>query len=126
MAGNRNVKMVIKMAKIMARRKVAAWPHRGARGGVAHARESQWPVEDKGHPGKFHGEKWFHPRLGKLGGWHKELPENERKEILERLVHRDGYATVIRRLNALRNVSTDRETDHAAKTDMEHLRSKFK
>jgi len=114
------------MAKIMARRKVAAWPHRGAKKGVAHARESEWSVEDRGHPGKYRGKKWFHPEEGALGGWRKDLPEHKRKEILERLVNRDGYATVIRRLVALRNVSTDRETDYAAKIDMEHLKSKFK
>jgi hypothetical protein len=45
--------------------------------------------------------------------------------ILRRLVRKDGYATVIRRLNFLINIGKDPETDKAAKADMAALQEEF-
>jgi len=45
---------------------------------------------------------------------------------LDKLVERRGYATVVRELNALRNVSTDRKTKSAASSDMRYLKKKYK
>jgi hypothetical protein len=70
--------------------------------------------------------KWAHFESGKLGGWSKKLPQSERRALLEKLVKRDGYATVIRRLLQLRNVTKDQETVSKATGDMAYLRKKFR
>lgn len=71
-------------------------------------------------------KKWAHFEGGKLGGWSKKLPATKRRQILEKLVKKDSYATVIRRLLQLRNVTKDQETVQKATADMEYLRKKFK
>ncbi len=84
-------------------------------------------VKDRGAPGRTpESKQWYEPREGALRGWQACLPASERRRILRRIVRREGYATAIRRLNSLRNVSTNRETDHAAKMDMEYLRRKYR
>ena len=75
---------------------------------------------------KKYVRKWAHFESGKLGGWSKKLPQSERREILEKLVKRDGYAPVIRRLLQLRNVTKDQETVKKATADMVHLRKTFR
>ena len=75
---------------------------------------------------KKYVRKWAHFESGKMGGWSKKLPQSTRREILEKLVKRDSYATVIRRLLQLRNVTKDRETVRKASADMSYLRKKFK
>lgn len=62
---------------------------------------------------------------GALAGWSKDLPQTERLQILHRLVKKDGYATVIRRLNFLINIGQDPETDKAAKSDMAALQEEY-
>ncbi|MBW2970266.1 hypothetical protein KY319_04040 [Candidatus Woesearchaeota archaeon] len=54
-----------------------------------------------------HIRKWAHFEGGKLGGWTKKLPAAKRRQLLEKLVRKDSYATVIRRLLQLRNVTKD-------------------
>jgi hypothetical protein len=88
-------------------------------------------VPDKGKPGRTpKSKKWFKPkrRLGnsRIGYWSKSLPAKKRRRILDYLVKKRGYATVIRELNALRNVSTDRETDKACTSDMYYLKRKYR
>ncbi len=75
---------------------------------------------------KKYVRKWAKFEPGKLGGWHKTLSQANRRNILEKLVKRDGYATVIRRLLQLRNVTKDQETVLKASGDMLFLRKKFK
>ena len=75
---------------------------------------------------KKYVRKWAHFESGKLGGWTKKLPQTERRAILEKLVKRDGYAPVIRRLLQLRNVTKDQETVMKASADMIYLRQKFR
>ena len=70
--------------------------------------------------------KWAKFKEGGLGGWSKSLPVKERRLILEKLVKRDSYATVVRRLLQLRNVTKDQATVKAASDDMHYLRQKFK
>jgi len=70
--------------------------------------------------------KWAHFESGKLGGWSKKLPQKDRRAILEKLVKRDGYAPVIRRLLQLRNVTKDQETVKKATADMIYLRKTFR
>ena len=75
---------------------------------------------------KKYVRKWAHFESGKMGGWSKKRPQTKRREILEKLVRRDSYATVIRRLLQLRNVTKDQETVLKASNDMLYLRKKFK
>lgn len=70
--------------------------------------------------------KWAHFESGKLGGWSKKLPQTKRHSLLEKLVKKDGYATAIRRLLQLRNVTKDKGTVEKATSDMTYLRKKFR
>ena len=70
--------------------------------------------------------KWAHFEGGKLGGWSKKLPQTKRRTLLEKMVKKDGYATTIRRLLQLRNVTKDKETVTKATGDMAYLRKKFR
>jgi len=70
--------------------------------------------------------KWAHIESGKLGGWSKKLLQTKRRNLLVKLVKRDSYATVIRRLLQLRNVTKDKETVKKASSDMIYLRKKFR
>jgi len=75
---------------------------------------------------KKYVRKWAHFESGKMGGWSKSLPQTQRRAILEKLVKKDSYATVVRRLLQLRNVTEDQETVLKASNDMLYLRKKFK
>jgi len=70
--------------------------------------------------------KWAQFKSGKLGGWSKKLLQTKRRALLVKLVKRDSYATVIRRLLQLRNVTKDKETVKKASSDMIYLRKKFR
>jgi len=70
--------------------------------------------------------KWAHFESGKLGDWSKALLQAKRRELLVKLVKRDGYAPVIRRLLQLRNVTKDQETVFKASHDMMYLRKTFR
>lgn len=88
--------------------------------------KTSYKTMDRGAPGRTpESEQWFEPE-GSLYGWHKGQGDTTRHRALEISVREDGYATTIRRLNALRNVSTDRETDQKTKKDMEWLRKKYR
>ena len=71
-------------------------------------------------------KKWAHFESGKLGGWSKKLPQTKRRSLLEKLVKKESYATTIRRLLQLRNVTKDKETVTKATADMTYLRKKFR
>jgi hypothetical protein len=111
------------MAKIMATRHKESWP---TSKGMAHARHHSWPVPDKGHPGKYRGKKWFDMEEGDLHGWHADESAEARRKALDVSVRADTYPTTVRRLNALKNVSTVRKVDQAATKDMEYLRRKYR
>lgn len=70
--------------------------------------------------------KWAKFEEGALGGWKKDLPAVKRRSILSKLVKKDSYATVIRRLLQLHNVTKDNATVKAAESDMKFLKEKFK
>jgi len=110
------------MATILATRKKQSW---ATARGISHARTQAWPVPDKGGPGKYKGKKWFQP-TGSLHGWEAEAPVSERHAALNKSVRADSYPTTIRRLNALKNVSTVRDVDRAATKDMQYLRNKYR
>jgi hypothetical protein len=79
-------------------------------------------------PCKSAKKKWskgIDVKEGALQGWQKTQPQKKRLQILHRVIRDDGYATTIRRLNYLRNISNDPGTDRAAKADMVALQSEF-
>lgn len=70
--------------------------------------------------------KWAKFEKGELGGWKKNLPAKKRHSILEKMVKKDSYATTIRRLLQLKNVTKDVGTIKSAKSDMVYLKKKFR
>lgn len=77
-------------------------------------------IIDRGKPGK--GPKTLpKPTAGALKGWGKGLSQKERMRILKSLTKEKGCATVIRDLNLLSNITTDKPTRKAAVLDMRKL-----
>ena len=70
--------------------------------------------------------KWAKFEPGALAGWTKKLAQGKRRDILEKLVKKESYATVIRKLLQLKNVTKDEETVKKATSDMEYLQKKFR
>ena len=71
-------------------------------------------------------QKWAKVVPGGLYGWKKTQSNTTRHRILNQAVKKDSYATIIRRLNQLRNITKDRETKKAMEKDMEYLKKKYK
>ncbi|MDP7180048.1 MAG: hypothetical protein QF824_02165 [Candidatus Woesearchaeota archaeon] len=69
-------------------------------------------------------KKWAKVTPGHLYGWKKTQADQTRRTLLNKLVKKDSYATVIRRLNQLRNLTKDPKTKSVAKKDMEYLKKK--
>ena len=70
--------------------------------------------------------KWAKFEKGELGGWKKSLAAKKRRAILEKMVRTDSYATTIRRLLQLKNVTKDAGTIKSAQSDMVYLKKKFR
>ncbi|MBW2982129.1 hypothetical protein KY343_04575 [Candidatus Woesearchaeota archaeon] len=70
--------------------------------------------------------KWAKVMPGGLYGWKKTQSDSARHAILNKAVKKDSYATIIRRLNQLRNVTKDKETKKAMEKDMQYLKEKHK
>ena len=70
--------------------------------------------------------KWAKVVPGHLYGWKKTQSDSTRHSILNKAVKKDSYATIIRRLNQLRNLTKDRETKSVIKKDMEYLKKKYR
>ena len=76
----------------------------------------------KGKPTRY----WSKFEEGALGGWKKSMPDKKRLELLKRLVKKESYATIVRRLNQLRNVTKDKETVKKAAKDMAALKKIYR
>jgi len=70
--------------------------------------------------------KWAKVEKGALYGWKKDMPEAKRHALLDRAVKKDSYATIVRRLNQLRNLTKDQGTKKVAKQDMDYLKKKYR
>ena len=70
--------------------------------------------------------KWAKVEKGALHGWKKDMPVAKRHALLDRLVKKDSYATTVRKLNQLRNVTKDQETKKIVKQDMDWLKKKYR
>lgn len=89
-----------------------------------------YTMKDRGAPGKAPKSKqWYHPkRKLKYNGkeWHAHDSAKKRRKVLDGLVKERGYATVVRELNALHNVTVDRKTKMATESDLRYLQAKYK
>ena len=71
-------------------------------------------------------KKWAKVVPGHLYSWKKDQADSTRRRILNQAVKKDSYATIVRRLNQLRNLTKDKETQRVAKKDMEYLKKKYR
>ncbi|MBW3017299.1 hypothetical protein KY316_02915 [Candidatus Woesearchaeota archaeon] len=70
--------------------------------------------------------KWAKVEAGGLYGWKKTLSAKSRHAILDKAVKKDSYATIVRRLNQLRNITKDKATKKAMESDMAYLKKKYR
>jgi len=95
-----------------------------------YIKPTTYKAKDRGKRGKTpKSKRWFHPkRKLKVGNreWKASHKAAYRRCVLSALVKKRGYATVVRELNALRNVTTDAKTKQAATADMKWLKKKYK
>jgi len=70
--------------------------------------------------------KWAKIEKGHLYGWKKTQSDTRRHTILSSAVKKDSYATIVRRLNQLKNVTRDAGTKKTTAKDMLFLKKKFK
>ena len=68
--------------------------------------------------------KWAKVKSGGLYGWKKTQADSTRHAILNKAVKKDSYATIVRRLNQLRNITKDKETKKLMEKDMAYLKKK--
>ena len=71
-------------------------------------------------------KKWAKVVPGHLYGWKKTQSDLTRRRILSTAVKKDSYATIVRRLNQLHNLTKDQETKITLKKDMEYLKAKYR
>ncbi|HEC82505.1 MAG TPA: hypothetical protein ENI53_01285 [Thermoplasmatales archaeon] len=94
-----------------------------------YVKPTTYKMRDRGKPGKTpKSKRWYKPKRKlryKGMEWHARNKASYRRRVLSGLVKRRGYATVVRELNALRNVTTSRQTKRAAESDMNWLRRKY-
>lgn len=76
-------------------------------------------TKDKGKPGKTPKEKqWFRPSVHT--GWEKDQPESERRtNVLN--AHKGNELSAARSMQALSNVTTDKETRRLAREDAKYF-----
>ncbi len=70
--------------------------------------------------------KWAKVIPGHLYGWKKTQADSTRHAILSKAVKKDSYATIIRRLNQLRNITKDKKTKTLMENDMAYLKKKYR
>ncbi|MBD3259125.1 hypothetical protein GF371_00680 [Candidatus Woesearchaeota archaeon] len=70
--------------------------------------------------------KWATVKPGGLYGWKKTQSDATRHRILSKAVNKDSYATIIRRMNQLRNITKDKKTKQLMEKDMEYLKKKYR
>jgi hypothetical protein len=94
-----------------------------------YVKATTFPIRDRGHPGRTPVSKQWFPREDEAHHlaydgveWHADLTDEERHRILTHLAKTKGWTPLIKRLNALRNVSTSRKLDRAAAEDIKWMR----
>ncbi len=71
-------------------------------------------------------KKWAKVVPGHLYGWSKTQSDARRHATLNVAVKKDSYATIVRRLNQLRNLTKDIGTKTIVKKDMAYLKEKYR
>lgn len=98
-----------------------------------YVRPTDYLMEDRGKKGKTPPSKrWFSVSgegelVYKGKGWHADTPERTRHYILNGLAKTRGWNALIKRLNAVRNVTTSRKFKRCATIDikwMQRMRDK--
>ena len=85
---------------------------------------STYLVKDRGEKGRTpKDERWFDPQVGT--GWRKDMPMAKRRKAALSAHNGDELATG-RALQALANVTTDRETKSKARADALYFFKKHK
>lgn len=81
-------------------------------------------VPDTGAPGKTPASQRWAPVLkpGALGGWHKEESPTVRRGKLVQLLKKEPCITVLRRINTIANLTTDKETETKLRADYKYVR----
>lgn len=80
---------------------------------------STFKIEDRGQPGRTPEDKrWFNPQVDT--GWEKTQPEAERR-VNVLTAHGGDELASGRAMQALANVTTDRETKRAARDDAKYF-----
>ena len=88
-----------------------------------------YKTTDRGKRGKTpRSKQWYHPRRKMKTGkseWHSYESAKQRHRVLSSLVKKRGYATVVRELVSLKNVTTDRNTKHVCSEDLRWLQKNY-
>jgi hypothetical protein len=71
-------------------------------------------------------KRWAKVVPGELAGWKKSKTQKARLAALEKLIKKDGYTTVIRRLNQMANLSWDLGTVKKMRSDIMKLGMKHR
>lgn len=83
-----------------------------------------YKTKDRGKPGKTpESEQWFEP--SKETGWKKDMAANKRRRLVLKS-HKGDLLASARAMQALANVTTDRETEDKAKTDANYFYAKYR
>lgn len=76
-------------------------------------------IKDKGAPGRTpKKERWFAPSV--TMNWTKDMPVRERRENAL-IAHGNNYLSTARALQALANVTTDKDTKFEARKDAKYF-----
>ncbi len=85
----------------------------------------RYKVRDRGKKGKTPKTKqWYHPEVSDTG-WSKDLPAVKRRRLALK-AHGNDLLSTARSLQALANVTTDRETERLAKADAEWFYARYR
>lgn len=91
----------------------------GTKVSPAYVPPTTYKVEDRGKPGRTpKSKKWYKPTT--TMNWSKDMPVAERRRNALRAHGGDALATA-RALQALSNVTTDRETKREAEKDAKYF-----
>jgi len=91
----------------------------GTRVKFTEVKPTTFKIDDRGKPGRTpKGEQWFDPQVET--GWEKGQPESVRRGNMLR-AHGGNELASARAMQALSNVTTDRETRRVARDDAKYF-----
>lgn len=91
----------------------------GTRVDATKVEPSTFSIKDRGKPGRTPKRKrWFDPQVET--GWKKTQPESERRVNVQ-MAHGGDELASARAMQALANITTDRETKRVARSDARYF-----